>query len=489
MSKLSLSFALVAAATLGYAQSLIVSNDGTNVLKYNGNTGAFQSVFVPTGGNLLVPGGLTFGPDGNLYLGSVGNSRVLKYDGVTGANLGIFVPTGSGGLAAPAGIAFGPDGNLYVSSQGTSQVLKYDGATGAFLGVFVTAGSGGLAAPDGLTFGPDGNLYVNSQGSLQILKYDGKTGALIGTFVPAGSGGLVVPGGLTFGPDGNLYVTSIGNRMVLKYNGTTGASLGTFVTTGSGGLLGPTGLVFGPDGNLYVSSSASGRVLKYSGTTGASLGTFVTLGSGGLITPTYLAFSPDLSAASGKFQLRYFNTNYGSGKIILSNAGSLSKGGNVADDSSGTLCANVYAFDPNEEMQACCACPVTPNGLASFDIAEDIQGQNLIVNPAQAITVKILFTSKAAQAQGGSCDPRLPTSTNLAKGGLAWGINLRSVTFQGSPPATVSATTETAFSPAELSLAELSKLSTYCRYVKILGSSVSGICKSCQAGARGAIGQ
>ncbi len=483
---------VVAAAVLvasGQAQSrLFVSNDGTNVLAYNGSTGASQGVFVPTGGNLLVPSGVTFGPDGNFYLGSFANSRVLKFDGVTGASMGVFVTTGSGSLTLPAGIAFGPDGNLYVSSQGNSRILKYDGATGASLGTFVATGVGGLTAPDGLTFGPDGNLYVNSQGSLQILKYNGTTGAFIGTFVTAGSGGLLVPGGLAFGPDGNLYVTSIGNAMVVKYDGATGAPLGTFVTTGSGGLLAPSGLTFGPDGNLYVSSLNS-RVLRYNGRTGASMGAFVTTGSGGLITPTYLVFSPDLSAESGKFQLKYFNTNYGSGKIILSNAGSISQGTNATDDSSGTVCANVYVFDPNEEMQTCCSCPVTPNGLASLDIAQDILAQSLIANPPQAVTVKILFTSKLlSRGQGGFCDPQTPTMFNLAKGGLAWGVNLRGLTAQGSPPAPVSAGTETEFSKAELSRAERSKLATYCRYIKILGSQVTGICKSCESGARGAVG-
>jgi hypothetical protein len=124
-----------------------------------------------------------------------------------------------------------------------------------------------------------------------------------------------------------------------------------------------------------------------------------------------------------------------------------------------------------------------------LNVNEDIVAQNLIVNPSSAITVKLLFSTKAGQNGGGICDPTQPTGANLANGGLAWGTNLRNVTFQGSPPTTVNAVTETRFTPAELSAAELTKLTTYCRYIKILGSSVSGICKSCQAGARGAIVQ
>ncbi len=78
---------------------------------------------------------------------------------------------------------------------------------------------------------------------------------------------------------------------------------------------------------------------------------------------------------------------------------------------------------------------------------------------------------------------------NLTRGGLAWGANLRNVTFQSSPPSTFNAVTETQFSPAQLSPTELSKLATYCQYIKIPGSRVAGICKSCQAGARGSAGR
>jgi hypothetical protein len=196
-----------------------------------------------------------------------------------------------------------------------------------------------------------------------------------------------------------------------------------------------------------------------------------------------------VAASDNVFQLKYFNTNYGSGHIIVSNAGTMSTGNNAADDSSGTVCANFYSFDPNEEMQTCCSCPVTPNGLSSLNVNEDIIAQNLIVNPSSAITVKLVFTLKSAQNGGNACDPTKAGFLNVARGGLAWGTNLRNVTFQGSPPTTVNAVTETRFTPAELSAAELAKLSTYCQYIKILGSSVSGICKSCQAGARGSIGQ
>src|SRR5262249_7026558 len=137
--------------------------------------------------------------------------QVLEYDGRTGAPVGsgVFVPAGSAGLINPIGLTFGPNGNLFVGSAGsasfTGRVLEFDGTTGAPVGsgVFVPAGSAGLNAPVGLTFGPDGNLFVvDAGGTGQVLEFDGLTGAPVGTgvFVPFGSAGLDQPRFLTFGP-------------------------------------------------------------------------------------------------------------------------------------------------------------------------------------------------------------------------------------------------------------------------------------------------
>jgi hypothetical protein len=117
--------------------------------------------------------GISFGPDGDLYVACGGYDHngkitdlaaVLRFHGPSGPNPGAFVdafvPHSSGGLLIPLGILFGPDGNgdghqdLYVNSQlfvgsfggknSTNAVLRYDGVTGAFIDTFVTTDSGGL---------------------------------------------------------------------------------------------------------------------------------------------------------------------------------------------------------------------------------------------------------------------------------------------------------------------------------------------------------
>ncbi len=58
----------------------------------------------------------------------------------------------------------------------------------------------------------------------------------------------------------------------------------------------------------------------------------------------------------------------------------------------GDICANVYVFDANQEMVACCSCRVTPNGLLSISV-----GNSLTNNPVTSVVpvagaVKIIST-------------------------------------------------------------------------------------------------
>jgi hypothetical protein len=76
----------------------------------------------------------------------------VRFNGATGAFIDTFVPALSGGLMLPIGLAFGPDDNLYVSSF--NDVLRYNGTTGAFMDAFIPGGTGGLDRPVYLAFTP-----------------------------------------------------------------------------------------------------------------------------------------------------------------------------------------------------------------------------------------------------------------------------------------------------------------------------------------------
>lgn len=310
---------------------LLVTNvEKHNVLRYDADTGAFIDEFVKrSSGDLDFPWAAVIGPnDGNLYVSSghrhskgEGTTKaVLRYDGTTGTFEDEFVEQGQ--MFLVHAVTFGPDGNVYVGEkmvltpgnphQLGGRIMRFNGTTGAFMDEFVPLDSGGLRHPAAHVFGPDGigglDLYVSDEGPSRILRYDGDSGVFKGEFVTGGSGGLSLPNGVIFGPDGNLYVASFGTGSVMRFQGpsgpTPGAFMDAFVPAGSGGLLSPTGILFGPDGNgdgeqdLYVANvhptnvqGKLGNVKRYDGVTGAFIDTFVTARSGGLDDPSLMTFT------------------------------------------------------------------------------------------------------------------------------------------------------------------------------------------------------
>jgi DNA-binding beta-propeller fold protein YncE len=270
------------------ASSLYVGNffgNQSDVLLYNGDTGAFIGTFVPHGsGSLTFPLGGGFGPDGNFYVSNSDNDTVIRYNGSTGVFLNVFASS----VGDAAGLVFGPGNSLYVvDSSDPGAVTKLNATTGMLIGELT---GGGLSDPEGIAIGPDGNVYVANTDGNDVVRFNGVTGAFMDIFVAGGSGGLSGPRGVTFGADGNLYVTSNGSTGgVLRYNGATGAFLNAFVGPGSDLFL-PRQLTFGPDGNLYVGNFGMGDILRFNGTSGAFIDTFVATGSGGLGGPTFLVF-------------------------------------------------------------------------------------------------------------------------------------------------------------------------------------------------------
>jgi sugar lactone lactonase YvrE len=260
------------------------------VLRFDRASQTYQPFVSPGSGGLQHVGGITFGPDGNLYVTSQDQSAVLEYDGTTGSFLRVYVSTGAGGLNEAYGIKFAPDGNLYACSSGSNQILKYEGPAspdgvppGQFLGVFANTQH---TFPFNFDFGPDGNVYVScpqldsnavSQGSF-IDRYYGppspQAGQFIGTFVANGTGGLNDSRTPLFDSAGDLFVADDHLNEVLKYQGPNGSKPGAFiqayVTTGQGGLAAPNGMDIGPDGNLYVSSRDANQVTRYAPNSQAS---------------------------------------------------------------------------------------------------------------------------------------------------------------------------------------------------------------------------
>lgn len=166
-------------------------------------------------------------------------------------------------------------------------------------------------------------------------------------------------------------------------------------------------------------------------------------------------------AADTPFQVRYAaNLTAGDSVVNVTNTGAT--GGNI--------CVNVYTFSPDEQLISCCSCVVTPNGLVSLSARNDLISNTLTPAVPGSIVVKLLATT------GGACNAATPGA--LATGMAAWGTTIHAATGGGF------ATTETPFTPATLSAAELGRISSLCGFIQSNGSGF-GICRSCRTGALG----
>ena len=181
------------------------------------------------------------------------------------------------------------------------------------------------------------------------------------------------------------------------------------------------------------------------------------------LSATVLLFAA-AAFADDTFQVRYAaNLAVGDSVIDITNTGAT-----VAAGVSQNLCINVYAFDPAEEMVSCCTCAVTPNGLQSLSVRNSLIANTLTPATPTAVVIKLV-------ASTGTCNAS--TVTTLAHGMAAWGTTLHAL-----PTSPVSyGVTETAFTQADLSAAELTHITSFCGFIQSDGSGF-GICKGCNAG-------
>ncbi|QDT51611.1 Calx-beta domain protein [Symmachiella dynata] len=321
--------------------------------------GEFMDAFVSSGeGGVNIPRSLTFGPDGNLYVGS--RAGVFRYDGQTGEPLSTplnhgaeFILDNDGGVLTFDAVVFGPDDNVYTLGDGVhrfnpvdgtfvdtfipadqvlnartmffgedgllyvligqsslpDQVLRFDAVTGEFVDIFVgddplTGGvdeTGGLTGAQDMVFGPDGDLYVvndtRNDSTAGVLRYDGDSGAFLGRF--AAIPGPRIPSGLAFSADGSLlFVTNRAGSSVMQIDATTGELIGDFVAPGAGGLDDISDIQVNADGNLYVISARLNEVLRFAGPVG-SLASFTVTRSGDASGEATVDFTTVDSSAAG----------------------------------------------------------------------------------------------------------------------------------------------------------------------------------------------
>ena len=197
------------------------------------------------------------------------------------------------------------------------------------------------------------------------------------------------------------------------------------------------------------------------------------------------------------FQIRYAsNLTAGDSVINITNTGAngAALAGPGFGGAAGNICVNVYAFSPDEQLISCCSCLITPNGLVSLSVNQDLVSNTLTGVRPNSVVIKLVNTLAGAGVAGvggggaTSCtnSAALAGSTDfpIVSGMLAWGTTLHNGATGGF------ATTETAFIPATLTGSlvvpfplgsELASITGRC--TNIIGNgSTFGICRSCRNG-------
>jgi len=373
------------------------------------------------GARLVATFAVTPGETLNIVVGGAGSS--LSGDGGGGGGSFVYrTATQPGLLIAAAG--GGGAAQTLSGSDGSATNTASDG--GGSPGSAGTGGNGGAAGPANAGGGGGGGLLTN--GGSAVFGGAGGIALLNGAAGGAGSSG----GNGGFGGGGGA--------------GSFGAGAGGGYNGGGGGEGSATNA--GGGGGSYSASPAS------IATSGFESGD-------GYVTITVTEVVP-----TDAFQVNYAaNLQAGDSFINISNTGS----------SGGNLCANVYVFDPSEEMVSCCSCLITPNALQSLSVQGDLISNTLSPSTPQSVAIKIL-----ASSAGTNCNPSSLTLQTLEPGLRAWGTRLHAL-----PTNPVNyGVTETGFLSGGLSPAELMHLTSFCGFVNANGSGF-GICKSCRTGGLG----
>lgn len=128
-------------------------------------------------------------------------------------------------------------------------------------------------------------------------------------------------------------------------------------------------------------------------------------------------------------------------------------------DTGGNLWASFYVFDDSEELQECCSCVVTPDGLLSESVNNE-----LLANP---LTGKTNFRGviKVISSTTGNAG----TSNTPTTGLRGWATHTQRVT------ATTYSLTEAALADSNLTGSEQATLQNLCSYAITLGSG-TGVC-------------
>ena len=183
------------------------------------------------------------------------------------------------------------------------------------------------------------------------------------------------------------------------------------------------------------------------------------------------AFAQNIGDSSYYFVTYYSNANTTGapdGTLRLVNDGAEATASPEGVEN-GTLWAAIYTFDDSQEMQTCCACFITSNGLLSESVNKELVNLNLNFTGRGEIQRGVIKVISSA-----SSDPTSPAPLTGLRG---WMTHVQATTnvaptTKGGNDASKGPwfVTEAALADSNLSATELANLGTLCSYGYSIGS-------------------
>ena len=212
------------------------------------------------------PIGLSFAPNGNLYVADTHYHRVLVYSD-EGEVIGEFGKYGreDGSFIYPTDVAFSGDGRIFVGEYGSNDRISVFDEDGKFLSSFGSFGSdeGQLSRPAALCSDIANKLlYVADACNHRIAVYDfdGNLKRYFGS-PGTGAGQLRYPYDLTILKNGDIVVCEYGNNRIQLFN-PDGKSVGMYGSAGRGRgeLAYPWAVAADKDGRLFIVDAGNNRI-------------------------------------------------------------------------------------------------------------------------------------------------------------------------------------------------------------------------------------
>ena len=214
-----------------------------------------QVTTIPLSAAVVGAGGITTGPDGNLWItetidttNAMGIVTAIGQIGqITSAGVLTEFPTTSAYRSGGAGIARGADGNLWFTEYDAARIGRIS-RTGVFTDFIVP----GPTAVQDITAGPDGNLWFTQSNTNQIGRITPQ-GVVTSFTIPSQTTGIY---GIAAGPDGNVWFTEYSTDKLGRIT-PTGIVTEFTVPTTRAGLW---GIAAGADGNIWFTEQQGNKI-------------------------------------------------------------------------------------------------------------------------------------------------------------------------------------------------------------------------------------